>query len=535
MKKKIFCYFLLCFVTVKLQAQTSFVVNGVFIAPPGTTVILQNNNTDLLSLVAKKDAALYSINPFKFSKQLNKDARYNITIKSSPAAMATKMTNENGVLSATGKTLVVECDYKFDLVSRSTKDEHFSTFYECFSPAVAGATNEEGRYVAFVSNSVKFGGASGKYRQIFWRDRNTGITKLVSIAANGDEGNGDSNSPSMSVDGHSVAFESYANNLVAGDKNGVRDIFIWDAVTGNIQRVSTGPGGIEANGESSEPSLGTGEIAFTSYASNLVNGVDAASMMNVYWRNLQTGEQKMLSVDYKTKKGAGGARPSISIVAGDETKISFSSSSPNLVPGDKNDFWDIFLYSKNKPLKRISLTYNGGERNQGNESATRDVRSSISGDGRYVAFATTASNMVPDDKNNAQDVFVVNTQTDSVVRVSVSGTGQEGNADSPIGQGEKIAISYDGTWTAFNTMATNLGTGAYNFIMHNRTSGETRAITNSKESCITTQPVMSINGSYVVFGMCTNLDTRFKAAGIFASYTAISGTRFRDQATEIKK
>ena len=56
-----------------------------------------------------------------------------------------------------------------------------------------------------------------------------------------------------------------------------------------MQRVSVSPGGIEANGESFEPSLATGEIAFTSYAGNLVEGVDAAAMINVYWRNLHTG------------------------------------------------------------------------------------------------------------------------------------------------------------------------------------------------------------------------------------------------------
>ena len=85
--------------------------------------------------------------------------------------------------------------------------------------------------MAFVSNSVKVGTATGIYRQIFWRDRNTGITTLVSIARNGEEGNADSNAASMSVDTHTVAFVWHAKKLVDGDKNGVSDIFIWDEIT----------------------------------------------------------------------------------------------------------------------------------------------------------------------------------------------------------------------------------------------------------------------------------------------------------------
>jgi len=519
-------------VAVGLQAQTTTSVNGVFLAPPGSTIILQNNAADNLSVVVKKDTSFRT--DFKFLKPLAAKAKYNVTVKTAPAGMVYRITNGNGVMPQNGNPVKVECDYKYDLVSRSTKDATFSTFYEGGWPVVAGGNNEEGRYVAFVSNSVKFSGTSGKFRQVFWRDRNTGITKLVSAAPNGEEGNNDSNAPSMSMDGHTVAFESGATNLVDGDKNGFKDIFTWDCFTGKIQRVSVGTGGVEANGESFEPSLGMGEIAYTSSASNLVAGVDAGSMVNVYWRDLSTGNQKLISVDYKTKKGGGGSRPSISMISGDSTRIAFHSASPDLVPGDKNNLWDIFLYSKNKPLKRISLTYNGEEREQGNESATRDVRPSISGNGRYVAFATTATNMVPKDNNNSQDIFVVDTEKDTVVRVSTDSKGIEGNGDTPIGQGEKVAISYDGKWIAFNSKAKNLGTPDYNFFMHNTATGETRAVTTGSDGCLTTQPVMSANASYVVFGMCPKLDSRFQSSGIFAAYTGIAGTRFNIYSDPIK-
>jgi len=533
--KKEFFSLLFYFATAHVLAQNTFFVNGVFIAPPGTSIVLQNNNIDNLSLIAKKDTVEAGINIFKFPKSLVKAAKYNISVKSLTSGMATKITNGQGVLPIPGNGIKVECDYKFDLISRSTNNTNFSSFYESGMPAVAGANGEDGRYVAFMSNAAGFCGSTGKYRQLFWRDRNTGITKMISAAENGEAGNGDSYAPSMTPDGRTVAFESNATNLVDGDKNRVKDIFVWDSNTGKIKRVSVGADGIEANGESFEPSITTGEIAYTSSATNLVPGMEKSSMANVFWRNLITDEQKLLSIEYQTKKPAGGSSPSISMVAGDSTKIAFNSSSPNLVPGDKNNLWDIFLYSKNNPLKRISLTYNGQERNQGNESSTRGVRPSISGDGRYVAFATTATNMVPDDKNNAQDIFVADTQKDTVIRVSVDSKGVEGNGDSPIGQGQKIAISYDGQWTAFNTKAKNLGAPDYNFFMHQSFTGETRPVTTGKDGCITTQPVMSANASYVVFGMCPKLDSRFPASGIFAAYTTIAGTRFGDTNTLLKK
>ena len=531
--KKLTILFFLSLLAFHLLAQTTRSVNGVFLAPPGSIIILQNNAVDNLSVVVKKDTSFRT--DFKFLKPLAVKAKYNVTVKTAPAGMVCRITNGNGVMPQNGNPVKVECDFKYDLVSRSTNNANFSTFYESSVPAVAGGVNEEGRYVAFVSNSENFCGTTGKHRQIFWRDRNTGKTILVSRGTKGEEGDNDSYAPSMSMDGHTVAFESNATNLVDGDKNGFKDVFVWDSSTGKIQRVSVGPKGVEANGESFEPSLGTGEIAFTSSASNLVTGVDAGSMVNVYWLNLSTGEQKLISVDYKTKKGGGGSRPSISMVAGDSTKIAFHSASPNLVPGDKNNLWDIFVYSKNKPLKRISLTYKGEEREQGEESATRDVKPSISGNGRYVAFSTTASNLVPNDNNNSQDVFVVDTEKDTVVRVSIDSKGIEGNGDSPIGQGEKVAISYDGKWTAYNSKAKNLGAPDYNFFTHNSTTGETRAVTTGNDGCLTTQPVMSINASYVVFGMCPKLDSRFQSSGIFAAYTGIDGTRFGDLRVSVKK
>jgi Tol biopolymer transport system component len=168
----------------------------------------------------------------------------------------------------------------------------------------------------------------------------------------------------------------------------------------------------------------------------------------------------------------------------------------------------------------VSLTNGGGERNQGTESASRVVAPPISGDGRYVAYTTTASNVVAGDTNGVQDVFVIDTQTGSVVRASVSSAAAQGNDDSAIGQGKRVALSYDGAWVAFSTKANNLGAGAGgsgigNVVMHNRVTGETRAVTNQTAGSV--GPVsMSLSGAYVVFGSSTTLDGRFGGSGLFS-------------------
>ena len=104
------------------------------------------------------------------------------------------------------------------------------------------------------------------------------------IASNGEEGNGDSYAPAISGDGKSVAFESYSSNLVESDKNGLRDIFVWNSETNQIKTVSIGAKGLEADAESYEPSVsGDGNlIAFTSNAGNISIISKGTSNNNVF-------------------------------------------------------------------------------------------------------------------------------------------------------------------------------------------------------------------------------------------------------------
>jgi len=521
-----------------LQAQTqvktaakptsgSSLLSGIFSGPAGSVIILQNNAKSDLTLTAKKEPGItYSNNTFSFATPFPDSSKYKVSIKKIPAGQtAIIYAGATGTMPQSTNTLRVCSDYIYDHVSRSSDDKTFSTFYETNDPSIGGNAGEEGRYVAFVSASSGFAGTTGRHRQIFWRDRNTGTTKLISAAPNGEEGNGDSYAPAISGDGKSVAFESYSSNLVESDKNGLRDIFIWHSTTNQIETVSIGAKGVEADAESYEPTVsGDGNlVAFTSNAGNISAIKKGTSNNNVFLRDLLNDVTTLISVDPESRTGGGGSRPSIS---SDGNRIAFYSHTATLVKNDNNGFWDIFLWEKDQPkLKRISLTADHKERNQGSESANRIVAPAISGNGQFIAYTTTASNMVPGDDNNLQDVFVYDIAKDTTVIASINSTGKAGDADSPIEQGEKIAISFDGKWVTFSTKASNLGVPASNILMRNMLTGENRVVSSVAGSSVG-KPSMSRSGCYVVFGIGGQLDNRFPSSGIFAHYTGLGRCRF---------
>ncbi len=513
-----------------LYAQTPkrSVLDGVFSAPKGTTVVLQKDGAEELSLTAApKGTGDFSSSSFKFPNSYLDGAPYTLAIKSAPAEQTCRVEKgARGTIGSSPGFVRVGCDYTYELLSRSTDNAKFGTFYESSAPVVGGDFAEEGRYVAFVSSAVGLGNSLGKKRQILWRDRNSGVTKLVSIGMKGLEGNGDSFSPAISADGQSVAFESYATNLVPIDTNSVRDIFVWNARTNEVTAVSTGAGEIETNAESFDPVIsGDGSlIAFSSGADNLAPGVSGINTINVYLKRVGSGQAAtLISADPKTKKGVGGSNPTIS---DDGSRIAFYSFASTLVADDKNGLGDIFLYDSGNPkLKRLSLTSTRTERDQGTESASRVIAPSISGDGRFVAFATTATNMVPADTNKFQDVFLVNVDSGDVKRVSVGKEGIEGNGDSPTAQGEKIGISYDGSMIAFTTSAKNLGG---DIVLKNTISGELSPISTDGSRGVG-RPTVTRSGGYVIFGSGSRLDSRYASSGIFARFTGATRCRFCSQ------
>jgi Tol biopolymer transport system component len=344
----------------------------------------------------------------------------------------------------------------------------------------------------------------------------------VSKNAAGVEGNGNSAAPSISADGRYVVFETAATNLATGDINTyLRDVFLWDQQTGKLELISKTVGGQTGNGESYEPVIsGDGNsIAYTSNASDIVKLEPVFNTPNVYVYDVRSGNTIFITKDYETGKAAGGYAPAIS---DDGNKIAFCAYTNRLDRNDKNNLWDIFLWQKGATvLKRISVPGMGAERDQGDESSSRVVWPSISGDGSSIVFATTSTTLTAGDRNGMQDIFLYNTITNSIKRVSQMNNSIEGDGDSPIGQGERIGISYDGKWITYNTNATNFGLPKGNIVVQNTETGKIIPVT-STVSGSTARPMLSRNGYYVVAGCSEKYDRRFSSSGLFAIYVNIN-------------
>jgi len=326
----------------------------------------------------------------------------------------------------------------------------------------------------------------------------------VSLSSRGSEGNGDCGYwASISADGRYVAFQSLASNLVLNDTNDVDDIFVHDRQTGETARVSLSSGGTEGNGGSGKPSISADGryVAFTSDAAKLVPG-DTNGVVDVFVHDRQTGETARVSLSSGGTEGNGNSY--IVGISADGRYVAFwSEDATNLVPDDTNAASDIFVHDRQTgETARVSLSSGGSEGNGHCWDA------SISADGRYVAFHSLASNLVPDDTNGESDVFVHDRQTGETARVSLSSGGTEGNSSSG-----SPSISADGRYVAFVSLATNLVPGDNKFwdtFVHDRQTGQTTRVSMSsggkKGNGGSGNPSISADGRYVAFNSdATNL------------------------------
>jgi Tol biopolymer transport system component len=263
------------------------------------------------------------------------------------------------------------------------------------------AIDADGSQVAFGSNATNLvlGDANGQM-DVFVRDRATGLTERVSLGPGGLEANGPSMNPSVSGDARFVAFASDATNLVSGDTNGVRDVFVRDRTTGVTERVNTGEGGAEVKSPSGTPEISAdGQVVvFTSPASKLVED-DTNKRPDVFAHDRGSGVTQLVSVGLEGVSAKGSsAFPKISA---DGRYVAFESLASNLVVEDDNKRSDIFVRDRTAgTTERVSLT-NGGAQADG-----RSINAAVTGDGRFTAFESFAKNLVASDANEVGDVFV---------------------------------------------------------------------------------------------------------------------------------
>jgi uncharacterized repeat protein (TIGR01451 family) len=311
-----------------------------------------------------------------------------------------------------------------------------------------GDMTPDGRFVVFASAASNLvPDDTNGVGDVFVRDRRTGVTERVSVGGKGAQGNGDSNffgistAPAISDDGRYVAFKSDASNLVKGDRNELTDVFVRDRAAGTTERIS-GDGGGDNPGISPDGNF----VAFETF------DFDGDFAQDIYLRDRATGTIERISVSHD---GGEIFSPSEDPVVANGPVVAFASSAPNLVPDDGQSNVDVFVRDLSGPsptTERVSVS--SDEAPAGEFDTSRNP--AITSDGRFVAFQSNAQNFTAVAQTAFfSDIFVRDRQDGTTVLASPSGAGGEAS-----GQSEDPEISADGRFVAFASFASDLIAGA---------------------------------------------------------------------------
>ena len=261
------------------------------------------------------------------------------------------------------------------------------------------AISANGRFVAFYSTATNLvAGDTNGLQDVFRHDRQTGTTIRVSVATGGAQAAGQGSfGPFISSDGRFVGFYSAAANLVPGDTNGVSDVFIHDVQTATTSRVSLGPGGTQANAESLVGSFSNDGrfVCFESFATNLEPGGGIGAFIH----DRQTGVTSPVAV---VPSSAAAQKPTEPKISGNGRFVIFGTLAA-LAPDDTNGQGDVYLRDlQTSTTTRVSVATGGG---QGNAFSGTGA---INQNGTVIAFPSSSTNLVSGDTNGAWDIFVRN-------------------------------------------------------------------------------------------------------------------------------
>ncbi len=329
----------------------------------------------------------------------------------------------------------------------------------------------DGRYVVFESvNTDLVAGDTNGLRDIFWHDRETGETRRVSVSSEGTQAVGPISAntglgATISGDGRYVAFQSPGTNLVPGDTNNQSDIFVHDTLTGTTDRLDIldlGVNGLQSGGFSANPALSHDGryVTFSSTANNLVAG-DTNNTTDVFWHDRVTGETRRISVASVDENGvavqANGASASPSISA-DGRFVVFQSSANNLVVGDTNGLGDIFVHDTLLgSTKRVSVS-SPDENGLVTQSNGLSTSGAISADGAWAVFNSNG-NLAGGPGDTGSDIFLHHLATGITTRIDVTTPDENGDVIGSNGNSNFPTISGDGRYIAWEEFGTNLTTG----------------------------------------------------------------------------
>ena len=312
----------------------------------------------------------------------------------------------------------------------------------CYS--ISAAISADARYVSFSSkadNLASVPGIDGVHPpQIYLHDRLACTTTLVTRSLGAGLANGSSNLSSLSADGNLLAFDSAATNLLPGVDNGLDQVYLYDRTLGTITLISGSPwiAGQEGNGRSSLPTVSADGryVCFQSEASDLVAG-DTNGLADIFVRDRQTQTTVRVNVTDAGQQteytggptGGHSLRPSMS---SDGRFVVFDSGANNLSNNPAGDF-RVYLHDRDSDgngvfdepggIHSTLVSINSG----GVAASGHSYWPTVTADGSLVAFISGASNLVPNDTNGELDVFVRDLATAQTTRESVGSAGEQGS------------------------------------------------------------------------------------------------------------
>ena len=473
--------------------------------------------------------------------QTQKDGRIVIRCVNTPAPLAPETTDAKAkltlvandklivranacrlqVMNATPNKVAIQCEIPLRTPIRISRAPDGSPGNGgSYSPAIS----TDGRFIAFESGASNLvsddtndnctvGNTVVNCPDIFVYDAQKHKIVRVSVASDGTESNGWSQSPSISGDGQRVAFASAANNLVSDDTStscpsadNCTDIFVHDSMTGQTTRVSVASDGTQANDASLNPVISANGryVAFTSYANNLVAD-DTNGEPDVFVHDIQTGETTRVSVASDGTQSNGPSGERAASISANGRFIALDSRADNLVSDDTNDCggWscaDIFVHDlQTGETTRVSIATNG---TQGNGWSGGQ---SLAADGLAIAFASDSNNLVADDTNDETDIFLRDLVANTTTRVSVVSDGSQMEARSSAPH-----LSADGRHVSFQSIPkgalANPPSEAFeiDLYVHDMQTGETEQLFGSSEDA--SAPVLSGDGRFATFGADDRID-----------------------------
>lgn len=360
------------------------------------------------------------------------------------------------------------------------------------------ALSANGRYLVFMSDATTFAPGDGNgLTDIFVRDNKTGLIRRVNTSSAGVEANGTCADPSISGNGRYVVFSSLATNLVPGDTNNVRDVFLKDLVTDSTVRVSVQWDGSQAtvdnefSGMPSSISADGRQVAFLTFARLLQR--DANIHSDIYVKDMQTGELDLVST--AADETLANFRNHSPAISPDGRYVAFMSQASNFVPEDTTITGDVYL--KDRVTRSIRLVSTSAAGTSGGDNLSNSPV--VSAGGRYVAFMSYAHNLITPDINYT-DIYVKDMQTDAIERANADAAGNlvSNDADLP-------SISADGRYVAFQSKfyAPPPGSMTRVYIKDRQTGqlarGDITAVGTQQMSGISLAPAISADGRSVSF------------------------------------